>query len=129
MTKAIVGGSLLIVFGGLAISPVGSLVPGWVYGGALLAMVVGLAVGVRRMNRQVDELDGDDRIKRSTTVWLAGALAVRHGSAGPDGAASGELLAGPRGGERVAGEPAEGAARSGRSRLRGRGDAPRRDAR
>jgi hypothetical protein len=126
-TKAAVGLLLMTVAGGLAISPLGSSIPGWAYGGVLLAMVVGLAVGVRRMNRREDELDGDELAKRSTSVWLAGALAVRHGSAGPDGTASGELLAGPRGGQRVAGKPAEGAA--GRSRSRRRGGASRREVR
>jgi hypothetical protein len=110
--KVAVGLLLLIVAGGLAISPLGASIPGWAYGGALLAAAVGLVVGVRRMNRRLDEFDGDEGAKRSTSVWLAGALAVRHGSAGPSGTASGELLAGPRGGERVAGKKAAGRPRS-----------------
>lgn len=122
--KVVVGILLLILVGGVALSPLGASVPGWLYGAVLLVMVVGLVRGVGRLNRQVDDLDSDEHARRSTSVWLAGALAVRHGSAGSGSASSGELLAGPSGAERVAGTSADApdrspnAARSGSRRRR-----------
>ena len=103
--RVVIGILLLILAGGVALSPLGGSVPGWIYGAVLLSMVVGLVLGVLRLNRQVDDLDGDVHSRRSTSVWLAGALSVRHGSGGLGSGSSGELLAGPGGAERVAGKP------------------------
>jgi hypothetical protein len=104
--KIVIGVLFSIVAGGMALSPLGGSVPGWIYGGVLLAMVVGLVWGVRRLNQQVDALDSDVHSRRSTSVWLAGALSVRHGSTGDGSISGGELLAGPTAAERVAGKPA-----------------------
>jgi hypothetical protein len=56
--RATVGALLLIVAGGVALSPLGASVPEWAYGGVLLALVVGLVVasvwrGSRRSGRRV----------------------------------------------------------------------------
>jgi hypothetical protein len=65
---------------------------------------VAFVLVVRRVNRLVDDIEPDDAARPSTTAWLTAAMSLRRGS-GIEGASTGggELLAGPRAGDRVAG--------------------------